>query len=357
MGRRPRKLFTVDARSFWEPTASSRALGFVMLATSAVIGVGALVLVVMMLAQDRRYRELVPRLRQVPGTTEAGTVEQGQRGGRRTKVTYYSATIPFVYEVEGRTLRGRNYELNYQPEFSTAEEAQEFLARWPAGTGVTVWCNPDDPRESALEPRYRAMGTSGILWAMLAFGLGLLFAVVQVSVALRRDMRDRPLPLPERRKVLTVTGGIAALGALAAGGALAWDGWDRWSHARRAPYLRQVAGWLEFVGARSDPDRVEVTYQYALPGEPPRSRPGNQWRFGRQTTNAAEAEAFEARMDRQRPFAEIWYDAQHPADSALQPHHVPHLENDVRLALFGGSLLLGYAAARAYRKRRSLAEA
>lgn len=354
MGKR-RKLFSIDALRIWDASASSRATAFVMIAVNAVIAAGALVLVAMMLAQDRRYRDLVPRLRSVSGTTEAGTVEQGERGGKRTRVRYYRVLIPFVYEVSGRALRSDDYELNHQPEFSTADEAQAFLERFPAGTAVTVWYDPDDPGEAALEPRYRPMGSSGFLWAMLAIGLGLLFAVIRVSAALRRDMRDRPLPVPERRKVLTLAGGTAALGALAAGGALAWDGWDHWSHYRRAPHLRQVSGWLEYVQARSSPDRVEVTYQYALPGEPPRSRPGNQWRFGRQRTDAADAEAFEKRMDRQVPFAEVWYDARHPANSALQPLHVPHFENDVRVALLAGSLLFGYGAARARRGLRRIA--
>jgi hypothetical protein len=306
-----------------------------------------------MLRQDRRFHDLVPRLRPVAGTTEAGTVEADTRGTKRTRVRYFRVRLPFVYEVDGRALRGRDYALNEQPEFAREEDARAFLERFPAGTPVTVWYNPDDPKEAVLEPRFQSMRASGFLWAMLVIGVGLLVIDAKAVAAWRADMRARPLPASERRKVLMMAGATAMLGACAGGVALVYDGWDRWSHSRRAPHLRQVAGWLEYVQARSAPDRVEVTYQYALPGEPPRSRPGNRWRFGRQLTDWDEAEAFEKRMDRQTPFAEVWYDARNPADSALQPLHVPYLRNDQRLAILAASLLFAAATKSVLRALRA----
>jgi Protein of unknown function (DUF3592) len=340
---------TSAGEEVWGDLASVRAVGITSIVLTIAIGVGAVVIAFMMRAQDERYSALVPRLRSVGGRVEAGSIEHGTRGFKRNVQSYQRAIVRYTYEVEGRTFRSSHQTLNEQPEFSTVAEANAFLAGFPPGAGVQVYYNPDNPAESALEPRFGSM--AGYVWGAGIIGLGLVAAALLVAVRTRREMRERPLAPAERRKTLRVAGGAAAIATLAATGILTWDAWDRWSHARRVPHLRQAPGRLGVLVAYDD--RVDVTYTYNVPGSPGGSRRGEQWRFGRQTVDdPAEAEAF--KKQREGRFAiDVWYDERSPECSALDSAYVAHLtawEQAALLAVAAVFAALTWAARRALRR-------
>ncbi len=74
--------------------------------------------------------------------------------------------IEYSYTVEGRTFRGRlRFPAGTQPQ--GPEFAASFVRKYPAGSEVAVYYDPEDPRQSVLE-----RGNQGGDWLVLALGLG-----------------------------------------------------------------------------------------------------------------------------------------------------------------------------------------
>jgi hypothetical protein len=61
----------------------------------------------------------------------------------------YWPTIHYRYSVGGTTFSGDR--VSFRPSYGRAE-AQDAVARFPAGAPVSIWYRPGDPGESVLEP-------------------------------------------------------------------------------------------------------------------------------------------------------------------------------------------------------------
>jgi len=88
----------------------------------------------------------------------------GTRGGWK----FY---IQYEYYIEGNKMTSERVHFGYQAS-SNPSYAQEYINKYPIGKEVIVYYNPDDPRESVLEPQVKWYGqlyifTAGILFSLL----------------------------------------------------------------------------------------------------------------------------------------------------------------------------------------------
>lgn len=84
----------------------------------------------------------------------------------------YGAKIVYNYQVGGQQFTGDRHRFS-QASTSSARRAQETVNRYPVGSMVTVYYDPNNPQLSVLEP---GTGAGGIIvpvitLAMLIFGL------------------------------------------------------------------------------------------------------------------------------------------------------------------------------------------
>ena len=124
----------------------------------------------------RRFRESD---NWVPATAQivSGNVS-AQRG---SKYTTYEVNIRYTYAV-----LGQNYEsgqLSFGSEgtgHDTRKRAEKVIARYPAGSQVTIYYDPNNPQQAVLERKY---DSTGAIIAMIfgAFGVGIIiYAYLQL---------------------------------------------------------------------------------------------------------------------------------------------------------------------------------
>lgn len=95
--------------------------------------------------QGASYRQAAQTWRTTTGTVMMSSVQSGHRGSRYPVVVYQ-------YEVNGKSHQSQIIKAGEQYlNISFAGQAQEIVNRYPIGTTVTVYYNPDNPAESALE--------------------------------------------------------------------------------------------------------------------------------------------------------------------------------------------------------------
>ena len=121
----------------------------------------------------------------VPGRVIAGRIDQRSislpRGGRGVS---YGVVIEYEYEAAGRRHRSARYSLSGPAYYSFEGRAKRQLARFPAGTAVTVSYDPAEPQAGVIALAAPAITTFRIVfWFFLAlsawlFGGILLFEPV-----------------------------------------------------------------------------------------------------------------------------------------------------------------------------------
>lgn len=106
--------------------------------------------------------------------------EAGRDSNTRVKIIYtYSLDGQNIYTCEQiNSLHGSNY-------WTSAENAEVVLGRFPYGSKGKCYVNPDNPAKAVLE---RSIDTKGLLTSA---GLGLLLAACGIGVVLR-GMRMKP---------------------------------------------------------------------------------------------------------------------------------------------------------------------
>lgn len=111
----------------------------------------------------------------VPGRVVAsGIVRMPGMAGSTARA--FRPRVEFEYEVGGQTLRARQIRLDQQVGGSKAY-AERRAATHPVGSAVTVFYNPRDPAEAALDIRPHA-----VVWVLAAAGT-LLLATCAVLLA------------------------------------------------------------------------------------------------------------------------------------------------------------------------------
>ena len=105
-----------------------------------------------------------------------GVIEQSQVAESKTKgKTNYYADIRYQYDVGGTVHSSDRVAFGgYQSPDRAPHEA--VVARYPVGSAVTVFYQPEAPELAVLEP-----GASGSSWIMPGFGVA--FAVVGIGMA------------------------------------------------------------------------------------------------------------------------------------------------------------------------------
>lgn len=129
--------------------------------------------------RDLRLAQASPEWPQVQGVIEQSQVAESKTKGK----TNYYADIRYRYDVEGTAhSSGRVAFGSYQSTDRTPHEA--LVARYPAGSPVTVYYQPDAPESAVLEP-----GAAGQAWMMPGFGVAFILAGIGVAALLPRFAR------------------------------------------------------------------------------------------------------------------------------------------------------------------------
>lgn len=131
---------------------------------------------------------------------EATVVRSGTRlydplfhlpGEERGVPTY---ELDLLYSFREGTMDWVGSKVRWQPEkYETESEAQAVAAQYQPGDMITVFYNPDDPRESVIDPSGDDMDST-LTMAGVVIGLGSLSLLV---VELRHGFKRRPRPVPD----------------------------------------------------------------------------------------------------------------------------------------------------------------
>jgi hypothetical protein len=98
--------------------------------------------------QGGAYRQAALTWPATSGTVLMSTVQTKRTG--RSRSTY--PVVVYQYAVNGRNYQGQRIKAGEQfLSIRVAGEAQATASRYPAGSTVTVYYNPSNPAESALE--------------------------------------------------------------------------------------------------------------------------------------------------------------------------------------------------------------
>ncbi len=100
-------------------------------------------------------------------TVEGRVVETQVHRCDDSEGPFFCPQVRYAYLVMGRTYTGEQISFSMPPEFTSHEGAKAFLDRYPVGSKVTVFYNPNDPAEAVL-----SRDASGMV---LYFILGLIF--------------------------------------------------------------------------------------------------------------------------------------------------------------------------------------
>ena len=103
----------------------------------------------------------------------------GGRKGRPAKKTY-AAWISYGYMVDGEYYRSDTYEINYlgfrdglTGSRSYLEEVLNVRKKYPVGSPVDVFYDPEDPASAVLARGYRGYMPTYLIVSLLAIGYGL----------------------------------------------------------------------------------------------------------------------------------------------------------------------------------------
>jgi hypothetical protein len=98
--------------------------------------------------------------------------EQDLEGTR--EATYYRARTVYEYGVDGQTYRSERVAFGGLIRSAMPSFARRGIAKYPAGSLVTVYYNPNEPSQAVLEPRAKGVW---ILWVSAALLIGVAVAL------------------------------------------------------------------------------------------------------------------------------------------------------------------------------------
>lgn len=120
----------------------------------------------------------------VRGTVIASSVaESAATGARGAPRRGYRPSVRYSYEVNGGRYESAQMARYFARTYGSAAAAQEVVDRYPVGSSVTVYHEPGNPTEAALQP-----GFSGK--PMIYFGVAALLLLVAVATLLAPRMLD-----------------------------------------------------------------------------------------------------------------------------------------------------------------------
>jgi hypothetical protein len=114
-------------------------------------------------------REIIVRSRTSTGITTYRMVRR------------YTAQVVYAYSVDGVSYQAERLRIGESIVSSDTRAAERTVARYPAGSGVSVYYNPADPTDATLDPR-TTWGTR-VLWMVALLLLAITAAVVLVFLS------------------------------------------------------------------------------------------------------------------------------------------------------------------------------
>ena len=99
------------------------------------------------------------------------------------KTTYYSSYRPeikFHYVVAGNTFTSSQRVIGKTPTYSDEGKAGAVIDKYPAGSLVNVYYDPDNPKNSVLEPGSIAAVWRPLLSAVILFGV--VYVLIRIAI-------------------------------------------------------------------------------------------------------------------------------------------------------------------------------
>lgn len=131
----------------------------------------------------RKLRRAVAEARSWPsarGRIVEGSIRERTiplpRGGRAVE---YHAILVYEYSAAGGAYRSDRFNVDGPQVFSFRRRAERHLAKWPAGTDVTVYYDPARPDRATLSRRAQGIAS---LWFAMALGGGIAVGLFGVLV-------------------------------------------------------------------------------------------------------------------------------------------------------------------------------
>jgi hypothetical protein len=332
-----------------EPTLGGRVLrAYVFLFFLGVAGLSVLIGWAFP-RQDRlaaeRNRRLVPALAEITETTVQ------KQTNRRPRRTWWEVEVWYTFEARGAQHLGMHATFSERElDFDSEQDALAYAASHPKGRRITVWYDPANPADSAIEPSYKPVSflvTPALVVGAVAFVFALGTAWRTVT-----EVRARPLPASEWRRafrigaVAALVVAVASLALLVAHGVpLAYHRWRQRALVEATVYL---TGDIE---VRYDPLAPVVRYYFRpdAAAQPAVFVNGDAWRFGRRDV-ATEEEAREIgeriRAEYQADRLSVFFDPREPAYNALSKECGTLLSARATLAAAAGFVLAALGARR-----------
>jgi hypothetical protein len=259
---------------------------------------------------------------------------------RRSDGTRYWPDVRYEYEVDGRRYTSRQLTA-WERRFSIKEAgaARRWADRYPEGSEVTVYYDPDDPHDGILEP-----GASRRDWAAFYVGVGLIvLGVLITTVVIAKYALGHALPAKRE---------LGPVGTFIFGAVLALVGYLLAFHGAKVGMGRgepskdwpTTVGTVTHSGVKSvrpgaarggTKYRPDVEYEYSVGGE---TYIGNRLNFSGAAGGRGPAnEKADAYPEGSRVI--VHYNPNSPSDSVLEPGATG---SSVALLCIGlGMMLLG----------------
>ncbi len=141
------------------------ATTFFLIAVFVVVGIG-LAIWGWSVLQNARVSESWP-------TTDGQILSSNVREDRDEDGTSYFGDVTFGYFVDDISYTSDT--VSFGQYGGERDHAEEIVARYPAGSGVTVYYDPADPETAVLEP--------GVTWSSyMLLGMGVLFTCIPLII-------------------------------------------------------------------------------------------------------------------------------------------------------------------------------
>ncbi|MFN8412544.1 MAG: DUF3592 domain-containing protein [Anaerolineales bacterium] len=116
-----------------------------------IILVGVGVYIYFLSQKSKKYRQAAQNWVNTTGTILTSVTELRRGGGKHASYTNYPV-VTYQFQANGKTYQSQNIKISDQ--FITImsdDYAQEIVNKYPAGSQVAVYYNPNNPLECALE--------------------------------------------------------------------------------------------------------------------------------------------------------------------------------------------------------------
>lgn len=102
--------------------------------------------------------------------------------GSANKGTSHQVHVSYSYQVMGQGYQGNQFSFGTEGNsFDTRSSAEKEIARFPEGSPVTVYYDPDRPAEAVLEKKYDSTGAIlAVILGMIGVGI-MIYAYLQLS--------------------------------------------------------------------------------------------------------------------------------------------------------------------------------